>query len=375
MPPAALAAHASGKIRELFVTDNQTVAQGEYLAVIDNPARTEDVQALKQSLSIHDTKDTIHVPRSSFIANCEPALGSLQSAYNAYSVALFNYSEYGRLSYYPQKEEMTRQRIKKYETQLQNLIRQQDIQKQQFELSGKQFARDSLLHVRGVVSTEEYEKAKSSYLQNLISEEAMQSSIDNMKIQIADLKESLFDTGYNDTEKANTLKTQLQSAEDQLRAELASYEQAYVLVSPVNGKITFTKYWTENQNVTAGEEIFTVVPDNQSEIIGKAQLPTARSGKVKEGQRVNIHLDNFPDTEFGTLRGTVKNISKVPVKEADGIYYTVEISLPNGLTTTYNKTLPDLPDFQGRADIVTDDVSLLERFFQPIRKIWTEGRE
>ena len=50
-PPAAVVARSSGKLKELFVTDNQEVKTGEYLAVIDNPARTEDVLYLKNYLA------------------------------------------------------------------------------------------------------------------------------------------------------------------------------------------------------------------------------------------------------------------------------------------------------------------------------------
>ncbi|GHT47636.1 hypothetical protein AGMMS49965_25760 [Bacteroidia bacterium] len=55
------------------------------------------------------------------------------------------------------------------------------------------------------------------------------------------------------------------------------------------------------------------------------------------------------------------------------IYYTVEISLPDGLLTTYKKELPYLPNMQGQADIITEDISLLERLFLPIKKILKES--
>jgi HlyD family secretion protein len=226
-----------------------------------------------------------------------------------------------------------------------------------------------------VVSTEELEKSRAQYLQSELSRENMKSTLNNMRIQIGQLKESLLDTRHQDTETLNQLQTSLQTLENQLKTAIEEWELTYVLKAPIDGKVTFTSYWTVNQNVTAGSEVFAVVliPGSSSFFIGKALLPIARSGKVKEGQRVNIHLDNFPDTEFGTLKGTVKNISKVAVKEANGVYYTVEIALPDGLKTTYRKELPNLPDLQGHADIVTEDVSLLERFFLPIKKILREN--
>jgi HlyD family secretion protein len=188
----------------------------------------------------------------------------------------------------------------------------------------------------------------------------------------------------------------LQTLETQLKAAIEEWELMYVLKSPMDGKVTFTGYWTENQNVTAGSEVFTVVkppkspsgglgtqnspPEGELEgAFGKALLPIARSGKVKVGQKVNIRLENFPENEFGILQGRVKNISLVPVsagQTATGnstAFYTIDIELPNSLTTTYKKQLPYLPNMQGRADIVTEDISLLERFFLPLKRILSES--
>jgi HlyD family secretion protein len=148
----------------------------------------------------------------------------------------------------------------------------------------------------------------------------------------------------------------------------------YVLSAPIDGKIIFTNYWIENQNVAAGSEIFTIVPENELQIIGKAMLPIARSGKVETGQKANIRLENFPENEYGILRGVVQNTSLVPVQQGEVAYYTLEITLPDKLFTTYQKELPYLPNMQGQADIITADISLLERFFAPLKKILAENK-
>ena len=99
----------------------------------------------------------------------------------------------------------------------------------------------------------------------------------------------------------------MRSLINQLRAEIDAWEINYALITPVDGEITLTQYWTNNQNVTAGNIVFNIVPTNQGEIIGKALLPTERSGKVRKGQKVNIRFSNYPDKEFGIVKGTVKN--------------------------------------------------------------------
>jgi HlyD family secretion protein len=369
VPPAAVAARASGKLNELFVADNQEIKTGDYLAVIDNPANTDDVSTLKTWInSLNMETDSLSLPSK------ELRVGNLQSNYAALYLTLFDYLEYKRLLYFPQKIEITKDRIVQYEKQYQNLLNQQKITKEQSALTRKQYQRDSVLHVQGVISNEELEKSKSGFLQSQLTDENMLSSVRNMQIQIAQLKESLLDTSHQDIEKLNSLRSQLRSQISQLKTEIQAWELNYVLIAPIDGKITFTNYWVTNQNINAGEEVFTIIPTNVYEIIGKALLPIARSGKVEVGQKVNIRLENFPDNEYGILKGMVQNISLVPTQTDQTVNYTVEISLPEGLCTTYKKVLPYLPNMQGQADIITEDISLLERFILPIKKILTENR-
>jgi len=265
-PPASIVARSSGKLKELFVTDNQGVKTGDYLAVIDNPARTEDVLKLKRfldsfpSTTLRTGYPTRNDGNSDFLPDKSLQVGTLQTLYSSFYTALFDYLEYKRLVYYPQKIEMTKERIIQYEGQYRNLLRQQKISDEQYVLAGRQFGRDSLLHQKGLIAHEEYEKSQSAYLQSAMNLENMQSSVNNMQIQIAQLKESLLDTGEQDIEKSNSLQTQLQSFVSQLKTEIQDWELSYVLQSPVDGKITFNGFWTTNQNVNVGEEVFTVIP-------------------------------------------------------------------------------------------------------------------
>jgi HlyD family secretion protein len=338
------------------------------LAVIDNPAQTKDILYLKEFVNHLDIEDDSLVA----LPDKELLLGNLQSIYSTFYTTLFDYREYKRLLYYPQKVEMTKERISQYENQYRNMLRQQKITQEQLVLTRKQFQRDSVLYSGKIIAQEEFEKSQSVYLQGVLSYENMRSSTANMQIQIAQLKESLLDTEQQAIEKINTLQTNLQSQTSQIKTEIQNWEMNYILIAPIDGKITFTNYWTVNQNVNAGEDIFTIIP-GYSEIIGKASLPVARSGKVEAGQKVNIRIDNFPDSEYGMIRGIVKNISLVPSSSGESVHYAVEISLPEKLHTTYQKELPYLPNMQGSADIITEDISLLERLIMPVRKILTSA--
>ena len=97
-------------------------------------------------------------------------------------------------------------------------------------------------------------------------------------------------------------------------------------------KRLFQKYWSIGQYVTPGEEVMTIIPV-ENQLVGKLLLPTAKSGKVKIGQKVNIKLDSYPYIEFGVVQGTVQAISMMPYEKN----YLVDVTLPNGLYTNYGK--------------------------------------
>ena len=367
-PPASIIAFSSGNLN-LLTKDNQDIKAGEYLGVIYNSARTEDILYLKDFLSKLD------VEQDSMISMPEKNLqvGNLQSQYSSFYATLFRYNEYMRLQYYPQKIEMTKERIVQYEKQYQSLLRQQKIVTEQNALTDNNHARSVELYEKGGISGKELDESKSRQLQAQLSEENMLNSINNMQIQMTQMRESLMDMEHQHNEQINDFRTQLRSMVLQIKSDIQSWEMNYVLMSPIDGKITFTRYWVSNQNVRAGDDIFTVIPTSEFHILGKASLPIARSGKVKAGQDVNIRLDNFPDNEFGMLKGVVKNVSLVPANAGESNYYVVEIELANGLKTNYGKDLPQLSNIQGTADIIIEDVSLLEKFIMPMKKIFKEG--
>jgi len=368
-PPSSIISKASGRIKELNVQDNQEVKVGDYLAVIENPACTQDVLILKNYLlSIHCLDSLTELPSKKI------TLGNMQSIYSSFYTTLSEYQEFNRLQYYSKKTDIIKERINRYNKYVTDLSRQAIIIKEQLDIATGKFKRDSLLHHSGLLSDEELETSKNQYLQGRLSFENIQTDLGNTRLQIIQMKENLLDGENQLIEKKNELENQLKGYISQLLTEIQEWEMNYVLISPTDGEITFTNYWTVNQNITSGENVFNIIPLHAGEFIGKALLPIVRSGKVNVGQNVNIRFNNFPDNEYGIVKGIVRNISLVPVNSKDNtINYIVEISLPQGLKTTYKKDLPYLPEMTAQADIITDNLSLMERLVMPLKKIWTES--
>lgn len=366
-PAATIVSRASGKIDSLYISDGEAVKAGMQLAVIENPANTEDIFQLKKLITkFTDNTDSLLIYTNS---KKELVLGEVQNTYASFLNSIHEYQNYTSLNYYPRKIDAIKDQICIHDKYSANLRRQLRVIKDQYSISKKQYERDSLLYVRKVLSPFEFETASNTLLQSRYSLETASAALDNQSIQVSSLRASQLDLELQQAEKESQLIQNLQTSTGQLINAINSWQLNYCLTSPIEGKVTFTKYWNDRQYIPSGEKIFTIVPNEKDELVGKALLPVQRSGKVKIGQRVIVRFTNFPDQEFGVVNGKVQRISLVPT-DAN---YIVEISFPDGLITNYNKSLPFSHEMTATAEIITEDLRLIERFIMPIKKILYEG--
>ncbi|MDR0763777.1 MAG: HlyD family secretion protein [Bacteroidales bacterium] len=371
--PAGVIAKTSGRIDTIFVREKEFAQKGALLALIENSASLNDVLLLKRHL-ISDSSFDEQIKK-------DLRLGDIQQSYFAYIKAHEDYRYFITADYHRKKITVIKKQIETQNSVLkksQNTLR---LNSEQLQSAKKLFVMDSLLYAKKALSDAEYQSAKNTYLQQLQANENARLNIDNQKISILQLEQTVFDLEQQRNEELNSLRVALSGAYDGLLTQIKQWEQMYLPVSPVNGTVTLTKYWQKNQNVSAGEVIVTVVPDEKASIIGKITLPPLGAGKVKEGQTVNVKFDNFPYMEFGMLKVQIKNISLVPVVTdggssgvGDGVgagannkAYVLEVVFPDTLKTNYGKELVFSQEMQGTAEIITDDLRLLDKLINPIK--------
>ena len=174
------------------------------------------------------------------------------------------------------------------------------------------YDRDSILYVRNAMIASEYEESGSKYLQSLRSRESARMSLLQAEMQLVQHEENLLDIRKQAYDEEQNHRTDLKNAVEQLSAQLSAWEHSYLLKSPVSGRVTFMTVWSRNQNVKSGETVFMVQPSDSSMVLGKALLPLQGSGKVHAGQRVHIRLNNYPDQEFGYVKGCLLYTSPSP---------------------------------------------------------------
>jgi len=362
-PPAPVVAKTSGKIQNLFVVNNQMIRKNEVLAVLENPAQFDDMHALENLMD--NVESNFKIGEVFILSRQSLELGNVQSIYSNFIKNIEAYNQMILLNYHDQKIKLYQQELRKYDQYLTHLKKQNILLENDFELARKQYVRDSALNAQNMLSDADFEKSKSRVIAKQYSLEQNSASIASIHLQMETLKQNILELELQKRQQLSDYQSLIDESYKNLQAAIDSWKYQYTLVSPTDGKVTFNQYWNENQSVKAGETVMTIIPDDEGEIIGKVQLTFQGAGKVEPGQQANIQFANYPYMEFGMVKGTVQSISLAP----NNNFYTAEIDLPQGLTTFYGIELDFKQQMTGKAEIITEDIRLLERIVRPLRYI------
>ncbi len=364
-PPSILIARTAGKPDAIFRNDGDLVNKGDTIAVIENPARFSDIFRLGKYVNLFNW--IIRSDEDISIINLpgDLVLGEVQPAYNAFTVALNDYTIFISQDYFESRISALRAELEEYKTYRENLRRQGKLAERDLELGMIQFKRDSMLYAGGVISESEYENAQVLLLNKQKAFETAGLILSDAVITIARLERSIADTRLEKEERHQMLFTSLINAFRQLESELALWENRYLFVSSASGTLNYLSVWSNLQELKAGEAVFSIIPGNMGELYARILLPFRGAGKVRPGQRVNIKLDGYPYMEFGMIGGSVLSVSGGPVEDG----FPAVISLTRGAVTTFGHELEVMRELPGIAEISTDEMSLLERLFSPVRHL------
>jgi multidrug resistance efflux pump len=363
IPPEKLVAKVSGKIEAILVNDRTIVSRNMPLAVIENSANYEAVFLLKSIV------DTINIDKNKFpFEKLKSAqLGEIESFYAVFQKESSADELNNNLKPYQVEGNAQNYEAIQLKERLNLLESQKNNNQSELVLQKSDLDRYEVLFKKGIIATQEVEKHKLTYLQVERNYKSLLSTISQLKSSLNELNKNSKTTQINENKENVNLERNLIQAFYQLKKAIKDWELNYVLQSSVDGKVSFLQLWSANQNVEAGATIFVVIPSKESGYIGKVKAPAQNSGKIQIGQNVNIRLANYPDREFGIIKGVIKAISLTPDKDGNLL---INVSLPKGLETSYRKQIAFQQEMSGTADIITEDLRLIERLLYQFRDIF-----
>ena len=363
-PPQKEYAKSSGKITSLLVSDNENVTENSPLAILENTANHKDIYYLK---AIVDTISPNNINFEFPFDELPPLfLGDIESDYALFENSYLQYNlnkQYQPFSDQAKTNEYTNTQL---QSRLRTLRSQKALNKKELKFQKKDLERNKSLLEKGVIAEQEYESQELAYLQAERNFANLETSISQILETINNASRSSRETTLNSTrEDISLLKNVLQSF-NQLKRAIKDWELRYALKSNINGKVSFLKDWKVNQTVSQNNLMFTIIPAENSAYIAELKSPAQNSGKLKIGQTVNIKLEIYPDAEFGSLKGKISNIALFPDEEG---LYLVKVALPEKLITSYKREIPFKHEMNGTAEIITEDLRLIERLFIQVRNI------
>ena len=368
-PTQWITAKNSGRLSDLWVSNQKKVKEGEWLGVLENPASTSDVSRLLSEL---DKLELLEPKDSMFVKFNWPELilGEIQPSYNHFVQLYSDYTNFLYQPYYELKLTSLHNKKKMLDLYYERIWEQRMALQEQLKLAHDKLMADSILFQEKVIASLTYKQRQSQYLQKRHAFHGARSQLAQMKVQVEDLNQTIVELEQERNDKQSAMLQQLAGAKDELWSQINRWEQRYLLKAETNGKIDFQYDLSGGAIIPAGIPLMTIAPMGQPKVFAIATIPAHGASKIKSGQLVHVYLDEYIYQESGQLIGKVLSASKTPIPSEGGQrVYRVKIDIPEDWTSTFGKSLELKQQMVGKVEIITDDISLLERLFNQIRKL------
>jgi HlyD family secretion protein len=367
-PVMEVVARQSGHLETLRVKEGQRVKRGEILALMQGAARPAAVLSLAEKL--RQLQSALATEKATLDVTFEPGaeLGQLQEQYADFLNAFHSFQSKLKDDYAEKASELLQTQVEAKKKQIASLREQAEMMRKEMELGREKIARLKSLHQNQSISTAELQEQEVAQLEQMRAEAAGQRTLSEAEVEASKAEKELRDLQHDRAEGLRTSREDLRARLNKLIGAIELWEADYVFRAPGDGKVAFYDFWSDQQFVTAGKQVFLIVPET-TQLIGRMSVSQGGSGKIKPGQPVYIRFDDFPYKEFGIVSGKVQSISQVARQGAN----LVLVDIPYPLTTSFKKQLLFKQDMVGEGRIVTEDIRLLGRILYEIRRAFVNN--
>jgi len=361
--PVKLVVSTPGKIKLTQFVSQSPVNSGDVVAYIQSATSYDTLQMIKKTLNTYDPTDSYNTSILSALPS-KVALGELTSRYYIFLSNLHQMANFYNDSLY-EKQILSLQNLYHHQVhEVQNSAERININRKTLNYAERFLKRDSILFEGKVVAEAELDKAKVDYLSSKAGYANARSSQIEAEKQAQQTISKITEIDVQKSEKKKELEIALLASYNDLVDNIILWEQKYLFKAPFKGHVQFLGFWTNDQFLPAQEPVFTIIPEAY-EPYGQVVLPAHGAGKVKPGQEVIVKLDDFPYSEYGSVKGVVNSMSLTTntekTQQGNVEFYLVTVKFPEGLITNYGKHIAFRHGSKGSAEIITNDRRLIER--------------
>lgn len=160
-------------------------------------------------------------------------------------------------------------------------------------------------------------------------------------------------------------------AQERIKAEQRS--RLMRLTAPVAGVVQQLAVTTIGGVVTPAQPLLVIVPrENVLEV--EAMLPNKDIGFVNPGQIAEIKVETFPYTKYGTLHGTVTQVSSDAIQDEKlGLIYATRVRLGRDAIRVENRNVRLTPGMAVTVEVKTGTRRVIEYFLSPLLQYGSES--
>lgn len=356
--PQSLESRINGKIVYLPVENNRLVKEGEVLVWLESTADHDEV--LQLAVIIERIRSQVMNENEDVLISDFVSLGELQNSFQGFEQAYREYRSYRQGAFYSRHREMLLRELEYIWQLLNQLYRQKEIQETEYKLSSQEFNIQKQLAENGFIAPVEFARAEREFASRQLPLQQTESAIISNHVSQAAKEKEIMELDRRFEEQHSVFLQSLNS----MKSAIDEWKRTYLITAPFGGRLVYAGIVQENQTVTAGQEVFYLQPAITT-YFGELSVSQQSFGRVEVGQRVLVRFSGYPYHEFGSVYGEVEYFSEFPVR--DSLFFA-KVRFPDGLLTSYGHEIPPKNGMTGTAEIITQELRLLQRVYNNITK-------
>lgn len=364
-PALEIVSLAKGTVEKIYTKNGENIKKDAPILVVKSDAKFEDVQTLE--FYLEQINENIPISQFPLIPDTLQ-VGSLQPPYASLLLTIKELRlKIGQTLVNNQISSIQKE-INNLSVLVQSVDKQKSILQKELSLSKSEVERTQKLFDGGFESKQATELAESKMLQIEQKIEAMNENVVRHQIRADQLEvEQLRLQNERDVAIGGN-KFKLVEQISNLKTALYSWKKQFIITAPTDGELNLLSDIVPNQMINLDERVGFVINKKQNnQKLIKAYYPSDRIGKIGLGNTANIKFIGYPHKEFGIFVSSVEYVSPIPVSDINNqLVYEVKLSLPDLITTTYNKTISFKPNSSVQVEIITEDRTILERIFNQL---------
>ncbi|RLJ75151.1 HlyD family efflux transporter periplasmic adaptor subunit [Pedobacter alluvionis] len=362
--PKTVLAKQTGKLTALLVSEGHNVKSGQALAYLESTANAKDVLRLNQELK----KVQLRISRRQFEAILLPEglnIGEMQGSYQNFYGQYLQYQATTKNGYYLKRMAFLEKDLRDIKALNSQIVKQQKIQQLEYKNQEEEYGAYKKLYKNKVISRSEFAQQENKYLASKYPLQQSETAILNNSGTYSAKEKELLDLRHTISEE----QAKFVQALNQCITESDTWIMQHILFAPVDGKVSFAGIVQQDQNIQAGQEIFIINPGN-TDFFGEIQIPQYNMGKIKKGARTLVKMHSYPYEQYGIIKGRLTYISDVAFRDS---VFVAKVSFEHFENKDPDRKIVLKNGMQADAEIITEESSLLQRFFRNITKMLNNG--